>query len=187
MSSAVAVGGGVGERVLPLVAAKQAELETESTWLSGGESAGESAPFFYADQDVLNAVAGARLEAEEVVALESRLAAIPPFAGVRCTGPGRLECSYPDGARPYLLHHFFRKPWLVRMRSNVYSRLLTRLLCDPGAPLRPDPGTLPLRLRTGPRARAARAAVDLGIGGPAAIRRRLGGGPKRIAAWPNRP
>jgi hypothetical protein len=185
MSSALLFSHGVAERVMSLAAEKQAALQLGPTWLGDGAAAGQAEPFFYADQDVLNAVVGARLEPEEVVACEGRLSAIPPFAGLRIADSARLRCEYADGARPYLLHHFFRKPWLSRMRSNVYSRLLTRLLCGPDVALRPGPETLPLRLRRGAAAALARTTVDLGVGGPAALRRRFGGGPERIAAWPN--
>ena len=120
-----------------------------------------------------------------MVALDARLAPIPPFAGVRLLEPQGLRCAYRDGARPYLLHHASRKPWLVRMRSNVYSRLLTRLLLAPDVALRLDPGELPLVLRTGSAAGAARLVTDLLMTVPGAVRRlRRRPAPARVAQLP---
>ena len=180
MSSAVAVGRATADAVLAAVAEGVRTLDTSRTWLGDGE---EDDPFFYADQDVLNAVVAARLEPEEVVALPGRLAAIPPFTGLRIADAESLRVVYPDRSEPYLLHHYFRKPWLARLRSNVYSRLLTRLLIGPDVAIRLEPDMLPLRLRSGARAALARTAVDIGIGIPAGVRRRLGGRPREIRAW----
>jgi hypothetical protein len=184
MSSAVAIGGDAVDRVLPAAADALPKLDLERTWLGAGD---ESDPFFYADQDVLNAVAAARLQRDEVVVLPARLAAIPPFEGLRLADLRSLRCEYRDGVTPYLLHHYFRKPWLARLRSNIYSRLLTRLLLADDVAVRVPPEMLPLRLRTGARAAAARLAVDLGVGVPAGALRRLGGRPRRIRAWPDKP
>jgi hypothetical protein len=182
-SGAIFAGGETGRELFSVIAEKQAALEPERTWLGGGD---EADPLFYADQDILNAVALARLRPEQVVALESRLGAIPPFTDLRLLDAGTLRCAHADGTEPYLLHHYFRKPWLVAMRSNVYSRLLTRLLLSEDVAIRLDPARLPRRLRTGRAAAASRLAVDVGVGGPAALRRRLGRRPRRIEAWRDR-
>jgi hypothetical protein len=178
-SSAVFAGGEHARHLLPLVEERQMEVDRERTWLGGGD---ETDPLYYLDQDILNAVAHSRLAGDEVVALDARLAPIPPFAGVRIVDETTLRCAYRDGAEPYLLHHCFRKPWLVRMRSNVYSRLLTRLLLGPDVPLRLDPADLPLRLRAGGRGRAARLASDLLLAPPGVVRR-LRRRRARVTAW----
>jgi len=182
-SSAVMLGREAGKRLLPLIDELQAGIDRERTWVGGGAQAD---PLYYLDQDVLNAVAHSRLAPERVVALDARLAPIPPFAGVRLLEPQGLRCAYRDGARPYLLHHASRKPWLVRMRSSVYSRLLTRLLLAPDVALRLDPRDLPLVLRTGSAAGAARLATDLLMTAPGAVRR-LRRRPAPVRAWPNSP
>lgn len=179
-SSAVFVGGGAG-RLLPIAAAKLAELDRRRTWLERGS---EEDPFFYADQDVLNALAVSELEADEVIALDGRLAPVPPFAGLALGDDGDLSVAHRDGTEPLMLHHFFRKPWLVRMKSNIYSRLLTRLLLAPDVAVRLERRRLPLRLRTGALATASRLAVDVGIGAPASAYRRIAGRPESIRAWP---
>jgi hypothetical protein len=69
------------------------------------------------------------------------------------------------------------------MRSSAYSRLLTRVLLGPGATVRLDPSQLPLRMRTGPAAGAARLAVDVGIGGPSYVHRRLFDRPRGSKGW----
>jgi hypothetical protein len=180
-SSALFFGGSTGDRVIALAEEKQLAVARERTWLGAGE---ERDPLFYADQDVLNAVARARLRPEEIVSYDARLAPIPPFSGLVLVDPRRLRCRYADGVEPYLLHHASRKPWLVAMRSNVYSRLLTRLLLSDDVELRLPPSLLPLRLRRGALAGAARAAVDVGVGAPGYARRRLF--PRRQRAWTDR-
>jgi hypothetical protein len=178
-SSAVFAGDDPARHLLPLVEKLQMEVDRERTWLGGGD---QSNPLYYLDQDVFNAVAHSRLAADQVVALEARLAPIPPFGGVRILDEITLRCAYRDGTEPYLLHHCFRKPWLVRMRSNVYSRLLTRLLLGPDVPLRLEPADLPLRLRTGSTGRAARLASDLLLT-PSGVVRRLRRRQVRVTAW----
>jgi hypothetical protein len=108
-----------------------------------------SDPFYFADQDVLNATVAAELAPDEVAILDHRLAPHPPFAGLRLLDRERLLCDYSDGARPFLLHHILAKPWLKATRTNVYSLLLPRLLLAPDVPLRLEPEQLPLRLREG--------------------------------------
>lgn len=176
-SSALFVEAGVGDEILPLIESRQ-QIDREQTWLGTGS---EADPLYFADQDVVNAVVRSRLRPEQVVEYEARLAPIPPFAGVRLADETTLRCRHGDGGEPYLLHHASRKPWLVTMRSNVYSRLLARLLLGPDVELRLDARDLPLRLRTGPLARVTRLAIDVGVGAPAYARRRLL--PRRIRAW----
>lgn len=180
-SSALFMDGATAGEVLPLVAERQARIDLERTWAGAGS---EAEPLYFLDQDVINAVARARLEPDRITEYDSRLAPIPPFNGVRLVDPEGLRCGYDDGTEPVLLHHASRKPWLVRMRSNVYSRLLTRLLLGDDVALRLDPRRLPLRLRDGAGAGAARAATDVGIGAPAFARRKLF--PRRITAWRDR-
>jgi len=72
---------------------------------------------------------------------------------------------------PYVLHHFDRKPWLQRLRSNVYSRLLTGLLISDDLPLQIAASELPPRLRSGPAAAAERLGTDLILGAPGIARR----------------
>lgn len=108
-----------------------------------------SDPFYFADQDVLNAVLAALLEPQDIMMLEHRLAPHPPFAGLRLVDQQRLVCRYLDGERPFFLHHTLGKPWLTATRTNVYSRLLPRLLLAPDVALRLRPEQVPLRLREG--------------------------------------
>jgi hypothetical protein len=182
-TSALFAGEGPARAVLPLVEDRQAEIDPERTWLGAGT---DSDPLYYLDQDVLNAVVHSRLEPSALVALDARLAPIPPFAGVRIVDDGALRCAYRDGTEPYLLHHCFRKPWLERVRGNVYSRLLTRLLLGADVPLRLDPAELPTRLRTGVAASAGRTVNDLALAVPGVVRR-LRRRPARVTAWPSPP
>ena len=117
------------------------------------------------------------------MALENRLAPNPPFQGLRVLDRATLRCADRDGTEPYALHNFYRKPWLVRTRSNPYSRLLTRVVLGPDVTLRLDPSELPLRLRAGLQAQAARLAVDVVIGVPAYVHRRVSPGPRGSKGW----
>ena len=177
-SSALFLDRATADEILPLVAERQERIDLERTWVGSGS---EADPLSFLDQDVINAVVRSRLDPSRVVAYDARLAPIPPFAGLRLEDARALSCRYADGVEPLLLHHASRKPWLVRMRANVYSHLLTRLLLADDVELRLDPEALPMRLRDGPAAGAARLATDVGIGGPAFARRKLF--PRRIRAW----
>jgi hypothetical protein len=181
-TSALFVDRTLAWRFMPLAHERQMEIDSRPTWLGYGD---ESHPLYYLDQDVLNAVVAAQLDAEQVVALDERLSATPPFHGLRLLDEITLRCGYRDGAEPFMLHHWSKKPWLVPMRSNVYSRLLTRLLLGSDVPLRLDPDYLPLRLRTGFAARAERVRLDILLAMPG-VYRRLRRRPPKITAWPDR-
>jgi hypothetical protein len=181
-SSALFMDRETAGEVLPLVADRQARVDLERTWTGSGSQAD---PLYFLDQDVINAAVRSRLDPGRIAEYDARLAPIPPFAGLRLADAAALRCRYDDGTEPYLLHHAARKPWLVRMRSNVYSRLLTRLLLGDDVALRLDPGWLPLRLRDGAAATSARLVADVGIGAPGFARRKLF--PRRIRAWRDAP
>ncbi|MFD5405912.1 glycosyltransferase family protein [Streptomyces griseorubiginosus] len=117
-------------------------------------------PFYFADQDVLNAVLAARFEDDELLVLDHRLAPHPPFPGLALVDRSRLTCRYDDGVEPFLLHHVLAKPWLRATRDTVYSTLMTRLLLAPDVALRLDPSALPLRLREGRAAALDRRRAD---------------------------
>jgi hypothetical protein len=180
-SSAVLIGRDPAERVLGAVEERQRRIAHERTWVGGGQP---SDPLYYLDQDVLNAVAYARLAPDEIVPLRPRLAPIPPFDGVRLLDERRLRCVNPDGSEPYALHHCFRKPWLVPVRTNVYTRLLTRLLLSDDLPIRLPPGHVPPRLRRGAVGAAARSATDAALV-PAGVWRRVRRNQPRVTAWPH--
>jgi hypothetical protein len=171
-SGVVVLGGAERAEVLHLIDDRQRRVDVERGIFGRRDM---DYPFLFPDQDVLNAVLSARVEPDRLTVLDQRLAPIPPFKGLRIESEAELRLSHPDGEAPYVLHHIARKPWLAAIRSNVYSRLLTRLLLGDDVALRVDPGEIPLRLRTGPAARAVRFAVDYGVGGPSYVRRRLSG------------
>jgi hypothetical protein len=132
------------EELLPVVAAAQQRIDTNDMWIRGGRS---GAAFYFADQDVWNAVFAARLPRNEALVFEQRLAPHPPFPRLRLHEASKLDCRYPDGATPFFLHHVGSKPWLTRTRPGIYSRLMTRLLCGDDVTLRVDRRELPPRLR----------------------------------------
>ena len=179
-TSAIFAAAPLAGRVLSLVDERQRAVDRDRTWVAGGDP---SDPLYFLDQDVFNAVVHSRLEPGVLHAIEARLAPIPPFAGVRISDRRTLRCAYREGAEPYFLHHAFRKPWLVPIRANPYSRLLTRLLLADDVPLRLEPGELPPRLRGGVAGTASRIAVDARLTPRGAIRR-LRRRPARVTAWP---
>jgi hypothetical protein len=118
-------------------------------------------PYKYPDQDVLNAVLGAYVPDERLVVLDRRAAPTQPFSGLRMADAQTLDCIYADGARPYLLHHLYAKPWLAWTPTNPYTRLLPRLLFGSDVPIRLDPAEVPHRLRPGRVPAAVREALVL--------------------------
>jgi hypothetical protein len=141
--------------------------------------------FYFADQDVLNALLGSRFEADEIVAVDYRLGPFPPFRGLTVVDPRTLECRYEDRQRPYVLHHIMNKPWLRRTPTNAYSRLMSRLLLEPDVAVPVPPGELPLRLRTGPTATLARWESTVVATTRMQLRRQLGrfGIRTRLREW----
>jgi hypothetical protein len=134
-----------------------AKVDVRRTWLQGGRL---FEPFYFGDQDVLNAIVAARLEADEIITLEHRLAPHPPFAGLRLVDRESMLCRYPDDVQPFVLHHTGAKPWLNATRINVYSLLLSRLLLAPDVAVRLEPDQLPVRLREGWLAGADRSRAN---------------------------
>jgi hypothetical protein len=137
-------------------------------------AAGMSDPFYFADQDVVNALFSAELRDEEIVCMEHRWAPHTPFRDIRIVDDLGLACEYADGTQPYLLHHTLAKPWLQATVPNAYSRLLPRVLLAPDVALRLSPQDLPLRLRTGPLANGARFSSGLQAHVRRAVRRQIG-------------
>lgn len=132
-----------------------------------------SEPFYFGDQDVLNALL-MRPDGPPLVRLEHRLAPHPPFDQLRLVDAERLECRYPDGARPYFLHHTIAKPWLRPTRSTVYSTLLTRLLLGADLVAELEDGDVPLRLRRGWPAAVARTQAHVRARALELAKRKLG-------------
>jgi hypothetical protein len=156
-SGFVALGGDVREPVLRELDASRDAVDFERTFWRRNE---RDYPFLYADQDVLNAILSASLEADAVVALDNRLAPNPPYRGLRVTDAAELRCAYRDGTEPFVVHQYVRKPWLEATYDGVYSRLLRRLLTGDDVAVRVPEAQLPSRLRSGARARAERALVN---------------------------
>jgi hypothetical protein len=154
----VFLGGSVGAEVLRLMDDRQRNVDFELTWY--GKRVPDY-PFLYPEQDVLNAILCTRTDGDQLAALENRLAANPPFRGLRLVDERTLRCAYDDEAAPYVLHHFHRKPWLDPMRHGIYSRLISRLLLGQDVAIRVAESEIPLRMRSGFLARAERARVDL--------------------------
>jgi hypothetical protein len=179
-SGLVFLGDPLGQEVLALMGQLQDRVDFDRSFWRAND---RDYPFLYGDQDVLNAILATRVERQRIVGLENRLAPNPPFQGLRLLDQATLRCAHRDGTEPYALHNFYRKPWLVRTRSSPYSRLLTRLLLADDVSLRLDPSELPLRLRTGLRARVARLAVDVVVGVPAYLHRRVSPGPRGSKGW----
>jgi hypothetical protein len=157
-SGLVLLGGSIGFEVLGLMHDRQREVDMELT-LFGRNVA--DYPFRYPEQDVLNAILRTRVEPDRLHALDNRLAANPPFAGLRLVNRDGVRCAYPDKAEPYVLHHFDRKPWLAPMYHGIYSQLLSRLWLGEDVALRLPETEVPLRMRNGALARAERARVNL--------------------------
>ena len=157
-SAALAANRSVGAEILGLLAEHQRAVDFDRTYWRGGPP---DYPFRFGDQDVLNAILSSGDWADRLDALDARLAATPPFEGLRVDDESSLRCSYADGAEPFLVHHHVTKPWLEPTHHGVYSQLLRRLLIGDGVAIRVPPEWLPQRFRRGARAYLARARVNL--------------------------
>lgn len=157
-SGLVVLGGSTGTRVLELLDDRQGRVDLDRTLFGRAQA---DYPFLYPEQDVLNAILAGPIERERLRVLDARLAPYPPFAGLRLTDLDRAECAYRDGERPFVLHHFGRKPWLEPIYHGLYSRLMARLLLGDDVALRAPEDLVPLRMRSGLRARVARARADV--------------------------
>jgi hypothetical protein len=156
-SGLVACGGETGARVLAMLEEGGSRVDFERTFWGRND---RDYPFLYADQDVLNAILATSVERGRVRVLEERLSATPPFRGLRVRDESTLTCDYDDGARPYVVHQYARKPWIEATYDGVYSRLLRRMLIGPGIAVRPPEELVPLHLTEGPRARALRRRIN---------------------------
>jgi hypothetical protein len=152
-SSLVFMGGSVGSEVLLLMDRLRGRVDFQRTFWRDNDP---EYPFLLGDQDILNAILATRLDPGQVVELEPRFEAVPPFAGLSVVDEEELKCSYEDGVEPYVLHHFLSKPWLEPTIPGVYSQLLMRLLRGSDVALRVPDRKLPLHLRPGLRAAAER-------------------------------
>lgn len=157
-SGLVLLGGSLGQEVLRLWDERQRAVDFELTFWRNNV---RGYPFLYGDQDVLNAVLATRVGSDRLVILDNRLAANPPYRGLRVVDRGTLRCAYRDGSEPYVLHQHVLKPWLHEQYHGAYSRLLSRLLVGPDIPVKVPEPEIPLRMRNGRRARAARARLNL--------------------------
>jgi hypothetical protein len=141
-----------GLEVLTSLQAGQESVDLQQGILSGGTP---DYPFYFPDQDVLNAILASKAHAENLAIMEHRLAPHPMFEGVELLDEQTLRCSYADGLEPFGLHHVLQnKPWLAPIRHTIYSDLLPRLWLGSDLALPLEPEHLPLRFRSGMLAKA---------------------------------
>jgi hypothetical protein len=184
-SSLVLLGGDPGRRVLQLMHEVQPRIGIERTpysvpnpdlaSLSGAfPQSPVDHPFFFADQDVLNAILASAVDPDRIQMLGRGAEAIIPFTGLRVTDEATLRCRWEDGSEPYALHHYLpAKPWLQPTIPGVYTQLLLRLLHGPGIAIRVPQGELPPHLRPGIVAAARRWYLGYVMERLTAARKRL--------------
>jgi hypothetical protein len=171
-SALVALGGTVGSEVIALMEELHPRVEFERTVFGtnlpehpylGRASIFEGVAdyaFYYADQDLLNAILATRVDPGRVAPIPDRLAATPPFDDVASVDERTLRCAYADGTEPYVLHHYGPKPWIEPTHHGVFSRLLRRLLVADDVEVKVPESKLPLRMRKGVLALAERKRVN---------------------------
>ena len=197
-SSLVLLGGPAGNEVIETMDSVQRRIEIEGTPYSGPVPdfafAGGSFPdtdahnpFYFADQDVLNAVLATRVDPELVEMLDRRAEAITPFTGLRLADPDTLRCAYEDGTEPYAVHHYLpMKPWLEGTFDGVYSQLLRRLLNGPDLAVNVPREWVPRRLRAGALAYVSRKLINTREQFRWRVREPLAAGPSRCGDQPTR-
>jgi hypothetical protein len=168
-SGLVAMARSPSERILSIMRERGSRVDLNRTYFAKHDW---EYPLLYADQDILNAILASRIERDRVVALDHRLAPMPPFDGLSVIDDDALRCAYEDGIEPYAVHHSLSpKPWQEPAYDGVYSRLLRRLLNGADGPVRLPVRDLPLGLRTGALPYLERQRVKL----QQQLRWRLGG------------
>jgi hypothetical protein len=167
-SSLVLMGGPLGERLIRLMHDAQPRIGIERTPYAdpapdlesltrGFEESAADQPFFFADQDVLNAILASDVDPGRIEVLDRRTEAITPFTGLRVIDEATLRCAHDDGTEPYAVHHYLpTKPWLQATAPGVYTQLLLRLLHGPDVAIRVPDSELPPHLRAGIVAAARR-------------------------------
>ena len=197
-SSLVLLGGGAGSDVVRLMDELHSRIQIERSpystpradfsavgadfWKTAGAN-----PYFFADQDLLNAILATVVPPDRIEVLDRRVEAILPFTGLRVVDAEALRCEYEDGEEPHAVHHFLpQKPWLEPTTPGVYTELLVRLLRGRDVAIQVSPNDLPPHLKAAPLGNAGRALARLGGrlrgvpgGSLARIRARLGGGAAR--------
>jgi hypothetical protein len=167
-SSLVLMGGPPGKRLIRLMHEVQPRIGIERTPYSepapdldsltrGFEETAADQPFFFADQDALNAILASEVDPGQIELLDRRAEAITPFTGLRVIDEVTLRCAYDDGTEPYAVHHYLpAKPWLQATAPGVYTQLMMRLLHGHDVPIQVPTGELPPHLRPGIVAAARR-------------------------------
>jgi hypothetical protein len=156
-SGLVVLGGEPGAELLELWSERLPEMDFDRSWFAGND---ESYPFRFLDQDVLNGLLHSAFGEDVLVALDEELAPHQPYKGLRMRDEATLRTTYRDGTEPYVLHQYLGKPWIDPMYHGIYSRALSRLWLEPDVALPLPAAEVPLRMRRGARALAARKAVD---------------------------
>jgi hypothetical protein len=169
VSGLVFLGGALGGEILELLHEGQRKVDFGQTYWPKQQFT--DYPFLFADQDVLNAILATRVAPDRIVALDQRLCAMPFFEGFELVDRESLRCVYADGTEAHALHHIWpAKPWFGRISNALYPRLMQRLLSEPDVAVTVPKRDLPLGLRRGPLAYAARQRVSI----PQLLRWRVG-------------
>lgn len=137
----------LGRRIFGELERLQHLIDVRRSMIASGTPAD---PFFFLDQDVLNALLASSAVADDDVH-EVPYGALPhpPFTGIAIVDAEALRLADGNGQQPFGLHHIQRKPWLARAASTAYSELLPRLWLADDLAIRLEPGRVPARFRPG--------------------------------------
>lgn len=120
---------------------------SQSRW-GGSGGQGKRWPFYFGDQDVMNALFAAELTDDALTMLDSELMAHPRLSAAAVRDAATLECRLADGRPPYVLHAG-PKQWVEPTLPTAYTALLTRLLFADDVAIRLRPADFPFVLRPG--------------------------------------
>jgi hypothetical protein len=169
-SGFLAFSAGTGQKFLPMFVKLQERLDPAAAGFGGAAIAD---PFYFPDQDILNAMLSTKYDAL-ATRLEHRLMPVPPFPGIEIKNGRLASCRYADGAEPYGLHHILAKPWLARTQPNLYSELFASVVTSPHACVRLRSEDIPLRLSDSRLAPIDRWRVSMQIAARQRLRGKLG-------------
>ena len=169
----------VGLKLLRELKDAQRHVDEDETYVGKTDIPRPSDPFYYGDQDLLNAFLAdpATSTPRPPSPMRMRLHLRTP---TRCGAGGcHLLSRSPGVGPPFLLHQILSKPWLKRMKVDVYYQLLVRAVNLPEGPVRLEDNAIPPFLRqdaegeSARRRRARIAMLEARVRGRLGIRRAL--------------
>ena len=170
----------IGLKLLGELKDAQRHVDDDETFVGKTDIPRPSDPFYYGDQDLLNAFLADARYFDSTTTFPHENALSPPYPEL-VVGREGVTCApaSPGVGPPFLLHQILSKPWLKRMNVDIYYQLLVRAVNLPEGPMRLEDNAIPSFLRpdaegeSARRRRARIAMLEARVRGRLGIRRAL--------------